>query len=259
MIAKSAPTSTYIVSNRPEFETPAPIPTGAYILVFDEDVKPTVAERKIRNATGIRTAQSKDFASDPEFITKAFEETNGAMFTDLGMAVVRPDDAGAAIATFAAMQEVGDVIEYAPEFYLFTDDDLQRQYEYWVRDGLRILADLSTSEAKVLRLPAPETINRREEQAARVVATNMTWGLEAIGVPGTGTRYDGAGVRLCVLDTGIDVDHVDFRDREIHTASFIDGETVQDGHGHGTHCAGTAAGAATPASGGCPVRCCQWL
>ena len=35
--------------------------------------------------------------------------------------------------------------------------------------------------------------------------------------------------------------------RTIVTASFVRGETVDDGHGHGTHCAGIACGPANPA------------
>ncbi|MGH8593741.1 MAG: S8 family serine peptidase [Gammaproteobacteria bacterium] len=63
------------------------------------------------------------------------------------------------------------------------------------------------------------------------------------------SRFSGQGVRVAVLDTGIDLDHPDFQGREIVTQSFINGQTVQDGHGHGTHCIGTACGPKLPASG----------
>ncbi|MGI9409762.1 MAG: S8 family serine peptidase [Hyphomicrobiaceae bacterium] len=247
MTADSASNPSFKISNRPEFETPAPVHTGAYILVFDDDVKPTVAERKIRKATGIRSAQSKDFDSDSEFITKAFAETNAAVFTRLGLAVIRPDDECDLAASMAAMKEDGDVVEYLPEFYLFTNEDLQRQYADWVRNGLRILADISTQDPQLLQLPPPEATESDVELIPRAAAAGMTWGLEAIGVPRT--RYDGDGIRLCILDTGLDLDHVDFLGRAVHAASFISGETAQDGNGHGTHVAGTAAGPVAPESG----------
>jgi subtilisin family serine protease len=54
---------------------------------------------------------------------------------------------------------------------------------------------------------------------------------------------------VAVLDTGFDLNHPDFAGRSPTTASFVPGQTVQDGHGHGTHCIGTACGPKTP-----PVR-----
>jgi subtilisin len=68
-----------------------------------------------------------------------------------------------------------------------------------------------------------------------------TWGLQATGV--LQTPWTGKAIRLCVLDTGIDLQHPDFLTRAITHRSFVPGEAVEDGNGHGTHCAGTAAGA----------------
>jgi subtilisin len=72
-----------------------------------------------------------------------------------------------------------------------------------------------------------------------------SWCLDMIGItPG----YDiatGKGIKVAVLDTGIDLNHPDFQGRLIehdNTRSWIPEETVQDEHGHGTHCAGILAG-----------------
>lgn len=77
----------------------------------------------------------------------------------------------------------------------------------------------------------------------------MTWGLQAIGA--AATSLTGEGVRVAVLDTGIDFDHADFAGRVpvANTRSFIAGEAVQDGHGHGTHCCGVVAGPMTSVAG----------
>jgi subtilisin len=67
-----------------------------------------------------------------------------------------------------------------------------------------------------------------------------TWGRDAVNLPGQGAT--GRGVKLAVLDTGIDLGHPDFAGRTIVTHSLVAGQTVDDVRGHGTHCAGTAAG-----------------
>ncbi|GAB3182878.1 hypothetical protein GCM10027060_16610 [Nesterenkonia halophila] len=70
-----------------------------------------------------------------------------------------------------------------------------------------------------------------------------TWGLQAVRA--VASAATGAGVKVAVLDTGFAVDHPDFRDHQITAESFIDGEGPEDGHGHGTHCIGTACGPRT--------------
>jgi subtilisin family serine protease len=79
-----------------------------------------------------------------------------------------------------------------------------------------------------------------------------TWGLQATKV--IGSRYSGAGIKVAVLDTGLDLTHPDFAGRNITHKSFITGEDVQDLQGHGTHCIGTACGALNPPDPSSPMR-----
>jgi subtilisin family serine protease len=72
-----------------------------------------------------------------------------------------------------------------------------------------------------------------------------TWGLHSTRVD-TST-YSGAGVRICVLDSGIELDHPDIR--VTLARSFTTIADVRDRIGHGTHCAGTIAGARVPSRG----------
>ena len=69
---------------------------------------------------------------------------------------------------------------------------------------------------------------------------NNTWGVKHIGA---GTVHDdgnkGAGVKVAILDTGIDTDHPDLSYDSSCSASFVPGESIEDGNGHGTHTAGT--------------------
>ncbi len=60
------------------------------------------------------------------------------------------------------------------------------------------------------------------------------WGIKRVGGAG-----NGAGKTACVLDTGVDLDHPDLNVDVAKSVSFVNGESVDDGHGHGTHVAGT--------------------
>ncbi|MGH3758894.1 S8 family serine peptidase [Actinophytocola sp.] len=83
--------------------------------------------------------------------------------------------------------------------------------------------------------------------APAVDETTFTWGLQAVRAPDS--TATGAGVRVAVLDTGLDLAHPDLARRTVTSKSFVQGEEVQDGHGHGTHCVGTSCGPRTPATG----------
>lgn len=79
-----------------------------------------------------------------------------------------------------------------------------------------------------------------------------TWGLQATKV--VSSRYSGSGIKVAVLDTGLDLTHPDFVGRTITSRSFITGEEVQDLQGHGTHCIGTACGPLNPPNPSSPMR-----
>ena len=52
----------------------------------------------------------------------------------------------------------------------------------------------------------------------------------------------GEGVDVYIIDTGTNVDHVDFEGRAEWGATIPQGDPDEDGNGHGTHCSGTVAG-----------------
>jgi subtilisin family serine protease len=64
-------------------------------------------------------------------------------------------------------------------------------------------------------------------------------------ITGAGLSADGAGIRVCVADTGIDMDHAMYSDRIDTGASydFVNNDSnPDDDHGHGAHVAGIAVG-----------------
>lgn len=72
-------------------------------------------------------------------------------------------------------------------------------------------------------------------------AGKTAWGIVAVGADRS--RYTGAGVKVAVIDTGIDTDHPAFEGVTIKQANFVGPDNdAGDHHGHGTHCAGTIFG-----------------
>jgi subtilisin family serine protease len=124
-----------------------------------------------------------------------------------------------------------------------------------VRDPSELAASLATQHAEGAAIVTvePELVLHAiavEEPVATAEFSDddaFTWGLRATGVDAS--TATGAGIRIAVLDTGLDLAHPDFAGRSITTRSFVAGEAVDDGFGHGTHCAGTAAGPAKPGEG----------
>ena len=83
---------------------------------------------------------------------------------------------------------------------------------------------------------------------------STTWALQAMKVE-PGHTPTGRGVKVAVLDTGLDVTHPDFarfRWGPANARNFVD-ETgignIADPHGHGTHCSGLVAGPFKPLLG----------
>ncbi|HTJ39805.1 MAG TPA: S8 family serine peptidase [Dactylosporangium sp.] len=71
-----------------------------------------------------------------------------------------------------------------------------------------------------------------------------------IGAPSAwAAGLHGEGVKVAVLDTGVDLSHPDLAGRVSATASFVPGESADDGNGHGTHTISTVGGSGA-ASGG---------
>lgn len=86
----------------------------------------------------------------------------------------------------------------------------------------------------------PVTLVRPVPQRSPVSQAKAGWGVSALGADDD-CPYDGDGVVISVLDTGINAEHPSFNGMEILAKDFT-GTGLQDRDGHGTHCAATIFG-----------------
>src|ERR1044072_2321691 len=178
------------------------------------------------------------------------------MFPEIGVAL-----GGGEAAQARSMSEAVEIASDSPvesidpERFVF----VQGTTEEYLRGIAQAAEGSGTSEYLRGFLRAAETIIKdlqagagaaaRFEVEEEVMVSGATWGLNACRVPQS--VRSGTGIKVAVLDTGMDVGHPDFAGRSITTNTFV-GQPVQDLNSHGTHTIGTACG--TKAQAGRPPR-----
>ncbi|MBX3040007.1 MAG: S8 family serine peptidase [Bdellovibrionaceae bacterium] len=133
----------------------------------------------------------------------------------------------------------------------------KRVKQYWLTNSMMVEASVGT--LRVLLSSGGDFVMRFPERFSLIqpyvhgVAGSQpkafTYGLEKMRLPELLRKdptADGRGVRVGILDTGIDEDHQELHGKVAAFADFSEREENRpyDDHGHGTHVAGTIAGGA---------------
>jgi subtilisin len=213
--------------------------TGRFIVTFKNQVAADAAA--IRNTLN-QAAGLKDVPSSADFeggAISAEELAEGEVvhFSKLGIVVVSGEEAVQGLAAAASDAE-SPILAIEPEYIAYPtspmEGGLPLEYLRGYRDSVNHLYDhlvgrgAAAGEGAALLARLDDT-------------PQFTWGLQATRV--STSQHSGQGVKVAVLDTGLDLQHPDFSGRMIVSQSFVQGvATVQDIHGHGTHCVGTACG-----------------
>jgi subtilisin family serine protease len=251
--------------------------TGRMIVTFVDTSKSgvTSALAAMKNQAGVASvSMASDFSQ--EYSMAEAESGDAHVFDALGIAVLTGDPGQmTAMASFTPSAAENVIVE--PEYvnYAFDEDldddlpaggvgdDASADPGAGPEEGsgsglgggsqayLRGYRDAVNHLAKALASGDPDAVAEAAEMEAAAAAffdtTSSTWGLKATGALRAQTT--GKGIKVAVLDTGFDLLHPDFAGRTVQTNSFILGETVQDGNGHGTHCIGTSCGPVRPGVG----------
>lgn len=216
--------------------------TGRYIVTFRKGAKNDVlaALKKGAGLSKTNLMSSLDFGDAGVNVAQVPEE-GGVLFEHLGIAVISVDEA----AVGALVQDSGQgsailAVESEGIMYALGGPALTLDYLRGFRDAANSLYSQISQNLEGATLA--------EIAASFGDTAAFTWGLQATKV--AMSRFSGKGIRVAVLDTGLDLMHPDFVGRNITAKSFISGvDSVQDGHGHGTHCIGTACGSRQPGQG----------
>lgn len=208
--------------------------TGRY-LVLNRDAADDGLPKLLRVRAGLRVATSSDFPKGT-VDASSLAGADGVYFENLGIAVTSSPPDQAESLTKSSSDVV--VVERERVVRIFTmpprDIAPAEAPAQWEGLGVRELDTLVCSLTQA----------ERAFVAAALDESARTWGLVSTGV--IETLRTGRGIRVAVLDTGFDLTHPDFNGRGVVSKSFIEGETAQDEHSHGTHCIGTSLGPAMP-------------
>ncbi len=222
-----AAASQNVAAANEDNETPL-VYTGRYIAIFKDDAS-SAAISNFKDTHNLSVAT----ASDAEGSAVQFDNLTDAevlVFPELNAALVSGE-------AYAAMFPPSDAVAVAaepgappPTPALDPDSPIEALIP----------------EAFVYAIDDEDTVTADGTGTATAPAAGATtYGLSLTAVDLSG--WMGNDIKVCIIDTGIDLNHADFAGRVIVKASFIPGETVQDGHSHGTHTAGTACGPLKPA------------
>ncbi|WP_326687326.1 MULTISPECIES: S8 family serine peptidase [unclassified Streptomyces] len=211
--------------------------TGRYVVLLDPSdqesglnaLRSSADIASVERVRGTETANVAELLERPDV---------SVLFEELGAAVVevRPEQRHTLVTTAEAESSI---IAAEPERMVY---------------ALPVTAPQQTPTEFYPAYRSDEDVVARHTRAEIAAATGpavdeqtWTWGLQAIRA--NLSSLTGRDVKIAVLDTGVDTDHPDLAARIDVTASFVPGEAVEDGNGHGTHCIGTVAGPAHPDQG----------
>lgn len=215
--------------------------TGRYIVIFKEGATdPKKIKSTLSDLAGIKEITASSDYADGAIDADDLAKSDVVQFEKLGVAMCSAEQDIQALAASAADAD-STILAIEPEYLAHPTADLPLEYLRGYRDAVnQLYSELSKAGGTTAAVEAELAAVLRD-------TSQFTWGLQATKV-NTSPR-SGQGIKVAVLDTGFDLQHPDFRGRAITSQSFVSGITVQDIHGHGTHCVGTALGPQLPSTG----------
>ncbi|WP_144283478.1 S8 family peptidase [Chryseobacterium echinoideorum] len=195
-----------------------------YIVLLKDQAKSSI--KKVEKELEV-SITSSEFLSKDNRSYEVIDQDNGVLYKNLGVMVVENMDE----------EQLKKAVKNDSNPIIY----FEKERDFFPADEMKIIAELKKKTAdlsdKIIELE--NFINNKPIPPKNLI--ELEWGLKAIGI--NRTSFTGKGVDICILDTGLEIAHPDFSTRSIEGKSFIEGEDWSaDPNGHGTHCAGIAAG-----------------
>jgi subtilisin family serine protease len=230
-------------------QEPKPVP-GQYIVILKESAASPIIKKQKKN-------------NDRE---KKFNENKPER--DKNLAKVKAVQNKKNIKSASVLNEYADVVvgfsaklTDSEKNALQSDNEVEGVYQDYYFDLGPVVVEANPSGTGYNKSPI---INEENELAYSLSGPNWHTGIDntannqvndakamafaqtvPCGITKAGGFIDGSakGTWIWILDTGINLSHPDLNVQTSSTfaKSFVPGQTVEDGHGHGTHVAGTAA------------------
>jgi serine protease AprX len=124
-------------------------------------------------------------------------------------------------------------------------------------NNAQVLEKYDSINGVALKLPGGNSDRLKELKNVKYVEKDITFKAyldDATGIMGIPQVWDmgytGKGVKVAVIDTGIDATHPDLKGKVVEWKDLINGKAAPyDDYGHGTHCAGIIGGSGAASDG----------
>lgn len=114
-----------------------------------------------------------------------------------------------------------------------------------LQKGSTVVAEIpKETETEIEQTLASQTSVKKVEvdYPIAITADSAPWGVTRIEAPATWQTTSASGIKVAVIDTGIDYNHPDLAGRYIGGYDFVNNDSdPMDDHGHGTHVSGIIA------------------
>lgn len=152
-------------------------------------------------------------------------------FYPLNIVLVEPESK-LGVMDFKSLDENPEIMDAQKDLYI-----------KWINESPVSIENIPFPSVESIKENVPEPPAAKAGRAYGEIIrqdTEIPWGIARLNAPAAWARTMGAGVKVAIIDTGIDATHPDLKGRVAGGITYY-GDSWADDHSHGTHVAGIIA------------------